>query len=197
MKSTTNLKQPAPTPDWSPFEVTVRPERAPPPRPISTLEGVGDRLRAAAFAEIQAREAFLWGAAHWADAPESLKTAWRELAHEEDKHLGWLLNRLTELGMQVTDRKVSDQLWVSLTTCRDAADFALFMASAEERGRRAGERFHQDLKSRDPVTATLFETIAREEVAHIELARKHFPNLADQYLLPRRAETLSTTRSLG
>ena len=35
------------------------------PRSIDSLEGVGDRLRAAAFAEIQARDAFLWAPEHY------------------------------------------------------------------------------------------------------------------------------------
>ncbi len=50
------------------------------------------------------------------------------------------------------------------------------MASAEERGRRAGERFHQALLKKDPITAGIFGKIAEEEVSHIELARKHYPD---------------------
>lgn len=139
------------------------------------MEGVGDRLRAAAFAEIQAREAFLWGASHFEDAPASLKTAWRGLALAEDRHLGWLLKRMQELGIGVTDRRVSDQLWVSLVSSQNAKEFAYYMASAEERGRRAGERFHQELLKKDPVTAEIFGKIAEEEVEHIALAEKYFP----------------------
>jgi uncharacterized ferritin-like protein (DUF455 family) len=164
------------TPDWSPFRVLPRGVRTEPPRSIHTPEGVGDRLRAAAFAEIQAREAFLWGAGHptW-EIPESLRTAWRGLALAEQRHLDWLLQRMQELGVPIDGRAVSDQLWVSLTTCISPRDFAHYMASAEERGRRAGERFDEQLRETDPVTARIFGRIAEEEVSHIELAAKYYP----------------------
>jgi uncharacterized ferritin-like protein (DUF455 family) len=148
--------------------------RGEPPRSIDTLGGVGDRLRAAAFAEIQAREAFLWASLTFEDAPDGLREAWKTLAKAEDRHLGWLLERMTELGIDVRERKVSDHLWQSLVSCKSAREFAMFMANAEERGRRAGERFHQNLLTRDPETARIFGQIAEEEVAHIKLAERFF-----------------------
>ncbi len=160
--------------NWEPFVITEG--RGEAPRSIETLDGVGDRLRAAAFAEIQARDAFLWAAEHYPDAPVELQEAWRRLASAEDRHLCWLLNRMTELGIDVRARKVSSQLWHSLVSCKSARDFAIFMASAEERGRRAGERFHAALLEKDPVTARIFGKIAEEEISHIELAQRFFPN---------------------
>ncbi len=162
-------------PDWSPFQVVPRGERSEPPRSIHTMQGVGDRLRAAAFAEIQARDAFEWAAGKFGDAPADLRSAWRNLAHAEQRHLDWLLRRMTELGIPLEERRVSDQLWISLTSCTSARDFAVYMANAEERGRRAGERFHAELLERDPETARIFGKIAEEEIAHIELARRFFP----------------------
>jgi uncharacterized ferritin-like protein (DUF455 family) len=137
---------------------------------------VGDRLRAAAFAEIQAREAFRWAADRFDDAAESLRVAWRGLAHAEDRHLQWLMNRMEELGVSPQARQVSDQLWQSFMLCKTARDFAIYMANAEERGRRAGERFHQVLLEKDPKTAEIFGKIALEEVEHIALAKRHFPD---------------------
>lgn len=165
-------------PEWQPFAIldSLTGERGEPPRAIETLAGVGDRLRSAAFAEIQARDAFLWAADTYLDAPEELRQAWRALAREEEKHLNWLLQRMVELGLDVRERKVSDQLWHSLMACKTARDFAVFMANAEERGRKAGVRFHQALLSKDPESARIFGQIAHEEVAHIELARKFFPH---------------------
>jgi uncharacterized ferritin-like protein (DUF455 family) len=163
------------TPSWEPFEIVPPGTRSDPPRSLSTPEGVGDRLRSAAFAEIQAREAFLWGAEHYEDASLELREAWRRLAAAEQRHLDWLLRRMSELGVDVRGRKVSDQLWHSLVSCHSAQEFALYMASAEERGRRAGERFHQELRGTDPVTAEIFGKIAEEEVAHIALARRFYP----------------------
>ncbi|MCM0607178.1 MAG: DUF455 family protein [Xanthomonadaceae bacterium] len=164
-------------PDWTPFRLSETDERIA-PRPITTLEGVGDRLRSAAWAEIQAREAFRWAARTLTDAPEDLKNAWLTLSIEEEKHMNWLLTRLTELGMSVVDRPVSDHLWMSFMNCISAEQFAVFMANAEERGRKAGVRFYQDLEKRDPVTAKIFGTIAEEEIAHIALAQKYFPKSA-------------------
>lgn len=166
------------TPDWAPFAVLPRDVRAAPPRGIESREGISDRLRTAAFAEIQAYYAFLWGAQYFTDAPESLKTAWRGLALAEERHLNWLMNRMKALGLDVQERPVSDWLWVSLLNCKDAREFAVFMASAEERGRKAGVRFQQALAKVDPESAAIFGKIAEEEVEHIRLAAKYFPEEA-------------------
>lgn len=162
--------------NWEPFRITTSGAHPDAPRSISTLEGVGDRLRAAAFAELQAREAFFWAASHYADAPEDLRQAWRELAIAEQKHLDWLLGRMTELGIDLRERKVSDYLWISLTSCISAREFTIFMANAEERGRIAGERFFQSLKDHDFTTAEIFRKIAEEEIQHIALAKRFFPD---------------------
>jgi len=160
--------------NWSPFQIIEGKKYADRTRPLETLEGIGDRLRSAAFAEIQAREAFLCAADTFCDAPAALKTAWRGLALAEQRHLDWLLKRMEELNIKVDERRVSDHLWYSLIACKTAREFALFMASAEERGRQAGERFHQALLSIDPITAAIFGKIAEEEVAHIALASQFF-----------------------
>ena len=163
------------TPDWSPFSVAPREVRSDAPRSIDSPEGIADRLRAAAFAEIQAREAFNWAAERYDDAPAACRSAWRGLALAEERHLNWLLARMRELGIDVGARRVSDQLWVSLHSCKTAREFAHYMANAEERGRRAGERFHQAMAASDPVTADIFGRIAAEEIEHIRLAERYFP----------------------
>lgn len=171
-------------PSWDPFQVAPAGTKPWAPRSIETLEGVGDRLRAAAFAEIQAREAFLWASNRFGDAPESLRRAWVALASAEDRHLNWLLTRMQELGIALTERPVSDHLWDSFLSCQDARTFSHYMANAEERGRRAGERFFLALEKRDPITAEIFRKIAEEEVAHIALAHRYFP-LDPNPLAPR------------
>jgi len=161
---------------WAPFVLVPQGQFPEPPRSLATPEGVGDRMRAAAFAEIQARDAFLWAAEHFPDASEDLRRAWRNLAHAEQKHFDWLLTRMKELSVEIAERKVSDMLWVSLQSCKTAREFAIYMANAEERGRRAGERFYEGLKSKDPTTAEIFRKIAEEEVTHIALAQRFFPH---------------------
>jgi uncharacterized ferritin-like protein (DUF455 family) len=168
---------------WAPFRVAAKGERADAARPLGSTEGVGDRLRVAAFAEIQARDAFLWAAERFgAGAPSGLPEAWRRLAAAEQKHLDWLLRRMQELGVDPAARTVSDQLWDSLLLSESAEEFSLYMASAEERGRRAGERFCEALAAVDPVSSRIFGDIAREEVAHIELALAYFPEAAARHL---------------
>lgn len=162
--------------NWDPFVVVPLGTRPEPPRSIASSEGIGDRLRTAAFAELQARTAFEWGIETFPGAPEGLKRGWQELVVAEDRHLNWLLKRMSELGVEVSGRKVSDQLWHSLRSCKTAEQFALFMASAEERGQRAGEQFFEALRDRDPVSAEIFRKIAKEEAAHVALARAFFPN---------------------
>lgn len=152
--------------DWSPFRLCPPGRRPPAPRSLGTKEGVGDRLRTAAFAELQAREAFLWAARTW-DVAE-----WRRVAAEEDKHLGWLLARMRQLGVDPAERPVSDALWRSLTGCAGLKDFAAYMYTAEERGRAAEVSFSRSLAVSDPVTARLFEAIAAEEEGHLALGRR-------------------------
>lgn len=160
---------------WQPFQLAPDGRRAEAPRAIHTAEGIGDRLRAAAFAEIQAREAFLWAAEYFQDASAELRLAWRELATAEQRHLDWLIQRMNELGIDPAGRTVSDFLWQSFMVCKTANEFAHFMANAEERGRQAGERFREALKEIDPKSAEIFGKIAEEEVEHIALAQKFYP----------------------
>lgn len=164
--------------DWTPFKLAAPGEHADAPRALTTKDGIGDRLRAAAFAEVQARDGFLWAADHFEDASEDLRRAWRNLAKAEQRHLDWLLNRMSELGFEISERRVSDRLWASFMDCKSACEFARFMANAEERGRRAGERFHDALKEIDPISAQIFGKIAEEEIAHIALAEQFFPREA-------------------
>jgi len=175
---------PSATRDWSPFALCAPGVQAPGPRSVSTAEGVGDRLRAAAFAELQAREAFLMAAESLLDAPKDLREAWRGLAAAEDRHLGWLLARMAALGVDPAARPVSLRLWDGLAACRTAEEFAVLIAKAEERGRLAGERFRVAMRPADPESAEIFGRIADEEAAHVALARRFYPERAAQEALP-------------
>jgi uncharacterized ferritin-like protein (DUF455 family) len=185
---------------WAPFELMEKGAKPLAPRSINSFEGVCDRLRAAAFAEIQAREAFRWGAENFKDAPEALKADWLRLAGEEDKHLNWLLKRLNELGGSPSERKVSIHLWESLISSASVEEFTYRMATAEDRGRQAGERFYRDLQKSDPITAEIFRKIAEEEIEHIRIAERYFPNRTALYsaqkLAPAAPKSTSTSGSL-
>ena len=143
-------------------------------RPRMTPEGIGDRLRSAAFAEYQAFEAFSWAASYFTQAPDELRRIWRRLAQEELRHRDMILKRMEELGVAAGDRPVSDRLWLALIACVSAEEFSLFMARCEERGRTAELRFYEVLATIDPVTAELFGRIAADEAEHIALASNQF-----------------------
>lgn len=162
--------------DWAPFAVCAPDEDPPRPRGFSTPEGLGDRLRVAAFAEKQAQAAFLWAADAFPDAPPGLRERWRRIGAEEGEHLGMILERMTQLGVAVDGRPVSDRLWRSLRACGSAAEFAGKMRSAEERGKTAEESFRRSLAQRDPLTAELFGRIAEDEAEHLRCA-DHFATL--------------------
>ncbi len=171
-------RRPAPPSDrtWEPFVLVPAGSRPPRVRSIASPEGVGDRLRSAAMAEIQARDAFLDAAERFAEqAPLALLKTWRALAKAEDKHLGWLLERLEDLGQGVEDRPVSDQLHRTLSACGAPRDFARYMAIAETRGMQAGELFRARMAESDPTSARLFGRVADEEAEHIRLAHRWFP----------------------
>lgn len=158
---------------WEPFRVETGVLLA--PRPLPSIEGIGDRLRTAAFAEMQAERAFIRAAEIYSDAPEELRREWYVLAAEERNHMNWLLARMAALGIAVDERPVSDSLWNSLMECKTAREFCHYIADSEERGRRAGQRFSDVLCTIDTETARIFGQIAKEEVRHIALAYKFFP----------------------
>jgi len=76
------------------------------------------------------------------------------------------------LNLDVRGRPVSAELYGALTSSLSVVAFAQLMASAEERGRVAGERFEARLRDVDSTTAALFGQIAKEEAAHIRLAER-------------------------
>lgn len=155
---------------WSPYQIGI----APRVRSLQLAEGLGDRLRLIAFAERQAFHAFNEAAARFTDAPQGLKDAWRWVALEEAKHESWLLERLEQLGQDISAVPVSLNLYHSLTNCQSARDFSFFVADAEDRGRIGAEKFAEALQTRDPVTAKMFARIALEEREHIALVDKYF-----------------------
>lgn len=157
--------------DWSPFNVGT-PIKT---RPMNSFEGLIDRIRIAAFAERQAYYAFLEAARIFADeVPEELIETWKRIALEEAKHEKWLLNRLVELKQDVAEMPVSLGLFNSFSKCESAREFALYISDSEERGRVAGLKFAEVLKTLDPESSKIFSDIADEEIAHVALAKDFF-----------------------
>ncbi len=160
--------------DCGPFVICPAGRRPPSPRGISSLEGLGDRMRTAAFAELQAVAAFTWATTAFDDAPEGLRAAWRRQIPEEQHHYDLIVARMAALGLGLADRPVSQGLWETLASCTSSREFCLQITAAEERGRVAGLKLAEFLETRDPTTADIFLTIARDEVAHVALANQFF-----------------------
>jgi len=160
--------------DFDPFIICSPGERAPRPRPINTPDGLGDRMRTAAFAELQAMVAFRWAAVQFPDAPATLRDKWTAQIADETRHYEMICRRMEELGFELAGQPVSTSLWESLKVCTTGRDFCIRIASAEERGRQAGVRMVNYLGKSDPETAAIFQEIVDDEVAHVALAATFF-----------------------
>lgn len=160
--------------DFLPFKIVAAGTRPPRPRPLGTPEGLGDRMRTAAFAERQAVAAFTWAATRFTDAPAELRQAWSRQVPQEESHYKLIVTRMAELDFSLTERPVSTGLWESLQACTTGRDFCIRIAAAEERGRLAGVRLAAYLADSDPATAAIFQRIVDEEVAHVALASTYF-----------------------
>lgn len=153
--------------DWAPFRVAAPGAAIPRARGLNGPDGLGDRLRTAAFAELQAAAAFRWAVENVVDADPELRAAWTRFSAEEEKHYGWILKRMSSLEIDPAAREVSDSLWRSLTSAATSERFCALMAAAEDRGRQAERAFVQLLKDADPESAEIFRRIADEEDEHI------------------------------
>lgn len=160
--------------DPGPFVLCEPGTRPPKPRPLNIPEGLGDRMRTAAFAEWQAVAAFSWAAERFTDVPDELRQDWKRQVGDEARHYNLIRRRMEELGVGLADRPVSDALWTSLKECKTGKDFCLHIASAEERGRQAAVGICGYLAEKDPQTVAIFQEIAEDEVLHVSLAATYF-----------------------
>ncbi len=159
---------------WSPFILT-KPGRTPPsPRSLSLPEGLGDRMRTAAFAEFQAVRAFRWASKRFVDTSESLREEWANLVSVEVRHFEMIAKRMLELGFSLSDRPVSLRLWNSLNCCKTGKEFCVRICSAEEWGRQSAIKLIEFLTKRDEKTANVFKLIAKEEIEHVAVADRYF-----------------------
>ncbi len=175
---------------WRPFSVG-KPDVV---RALASAEGVADRLRVVAFAELQARDAFLWGAERFPDAPEEWRQDWLRFAAVEDRHAQMLLDRMTALGVEAGARKVSDKLSHLCRMAEDPVTFLFLLSSAEERGMEAGMILGKQMQAVDPISAAIFAQIAEEEVEHVASATAA---LAGQSILQLKEKAKAMTLALA
>jgi uncharacterized ferritin-like protein (DUF455 family) len=155
--------------NWNPYRIAPKQDMI---RALGAPEGVADRLRVVAFAELQARDSFQWAADFFTEAPPEWRERWREFAAVENRHAQMLLDRAGELGVRLDERAVSDKLSRLCRVARDPVLFLFMISSAEERGMEAGFTIGEQMKPYDEVSAGIFRTIAEEEVEHVEMANK-------------------------
>ncbi len=155
---------------YSPFRTTTgKPDAI---RSLESAEGVADRLRVVAFAELQARDLFRYGCERFADtAPAEWRADWSRFAEVEDLHAQLLLSRMAELRVAPGERAVSDKLSRLCRAAEDPVTFLFLLASAEERGMESGNVLGKQMAPVDAESAALFARIAREEVEHVASAR--------------------------
>lgn len=174
--------------NWQPFRVqTHKPDSI---RGLVAPGGVEDRLRVVAFAELQARDAFRWGAERFPDAPADWREAWLRFAEVEDRHAQMLLDRMVELGLDAGTRTVSDKLTRLCHLAEDPVTFLFLISSAEERGMEAGFTLGREMKKVDETSAAIFDQIANEEVEHVDMAKAALAPF-DHAELQARARELS------
>ncbi len=160
-------------------------------RPLVGVGGVEDRLRLVAFAELQARDLFRFGADRFGPVAPQWAESWLRFAEVEDRHAQMLLTRMQELGHDPGARTVSDKLTRLCRATDDAVLFLFLLSSAEERGMEAGIILGGQMRKVDPISAEIFAQIAQEEVEHVETARLALaPFVASE--LQARARGLST-----
>lgn len=152
---------------WLPFAVAAKADRM---RSILAPEGVGDRLRAVAFAEIQARDGFQWGLDTFPNAKPELRRVWAELRDMEAEHAQILLNRAQELGISLSARKVAPTLYRMFQTAASVETFLYLISTAEARGREVGLTMVEPMRSIDAESAAIFEKIAADEADHVAIA---------------------------
>ncbi|MGE3261700.1 MAG: DUF455 family protein [Bacteriovoracia bacterium] len=154
---------------WQPFRLAEKGDAI---RAMQSAEGVADRLRLVAFAELQARDAFRSGAARFeGKIAEELRQTWLRFAEVEDRHAQMLLARMAELGVDPGARAVSDKLTRLCEKATDPIVFLFLLSSAEERGMEQGKILGDQMLAVDAASAKIFIQIAEEEVEHVQMAR--------------------------
>lgn len=117
------------------------------------------------------------------DLPRAFFDDWVQVADEEGKHFLLLENRLNDLGASYGDYPAHDGLWEAAETTH--ADMGARIAIAhmvlEARGLDVTPGMIKRMqKFGDLETASILETIYREEVGHVGIASKWFAHVCDR-----------------
>jgi len=158
-----------------------RPNRVPPrdvpQRGLGSVEGRAALVHAVAHIEFNAIN-LAWDAVlRFAGMPEDYYQDWAGVAADEARHFGMLAQRLEELGHVYGDFDAHNGLWeMAEKTAHDGlARMALVPRVLEARGLDVTPAMIVKLRALgDEATATILETILREEVAHVAAGSRWF-----------------------
>ena len=136
--------------------------------------------------ELMAVELFAWALLRWPEVPLGLRRGWRDALADEQRHCRLYLERLADLGSQLSDHPQSDYFWkqvpgfdasphgpraflagLGLTLEQANLDFTLAYRDAF---REAG----------DEASARVFEQVYQDEIQHVALAARWLARLSPE-----------------
>ena len=177
-----------------------------PQRGMKNLEGRAALLHAVVHIEFNAINLALDAVWRFDQMPTQFYADWMRVAYEESQHFQMLEQHLNHMGWQYGDFIAHDGLW---TMCEKTqhdivARMALVPRTLEARGLDATPYIQQRLRNVHAAdaetTATLLETILRDEIGHVAIGNHwyhwlcqqqgfepvaHYRHLVDVYAPPR------------
>lgn len=148
-----------------------------PKRGLGSVDGRAAFLHAIAHIEFNAINLALDAAYRFRGMPREYYADWLRVADDEARHFAMLSTRLDELGFAYGDFAAHDGLWemAQKTADSDRARMALVPRVLEARGLDVTPAMIVRLRDvGDEASATILETILREEVAHVAAGSRWF-----------------------
>ncbi|MEW5300037.1 MAG: hypothetical protein WDW36_002998 [Sanguina aurantia] len=115
--------------------------------------------------------------------PDSFLSDFARVADDESRHLGWVLQRMAELGCSYGDMEAHDLLWrgAQVSVGDVSARLAIVPLAQEARGLDAGSKLCQRLVGfGDSRSADIVARIALEERAHVAIGVEWFHHVCDE-----------------
>ena len=175
-------------------------------RSVHTPEGRAALLHAVVHIEFNAINLALDAVWRFAGMPEQFYRDWLRVAREEAEHFTMLHAHLRHMGWKYGDFVAHDGLWAMCEKTADdiVARMALVPRTLEARGLDATPLIQKRLRAIDAedarTTATLLDTILRDEIGHVAIgnhwyrwlcerdgldAVPHYGVLVERYAAPR------------
>jgi uncharacterized ferritin-like protein (DUF455 family) len=148
-----------------------------PRRGLGSSDGRAAFLHAIAHIEFNAINLALDAAYRFRGMPRAYYADWLQVADDEARHFALLTARMAELGAAYGDHAAHDGLWEMAVKTADSclARMALVPRVLEARGLDVTPGMIARLRGNgDDASASILETILREEVAHVAAGTRWF-----------------------